>query len=289
MAGTKCEKGTTPALEPENLPWRTELALVEGTIHEVLVSSGKGTPGFTLKCRFLGENIEDKCTGNIGLGTSNTESGVSAAFNATEKPKCVEEGTTLEGSQGLTATHGGKLGAAVEKTLEWNANGKAIETAKATSLKGTVKLVATVTGIGEVGVQCNDSGSASSGNGAAGGVSTLTLSECTTVSHTECEGAGATLEARYLPWTTTLARVEGLITDEVTGTAGFKLKCKALGTEVTDECLAVPGLTTTNTKTGVSGAFRDEGISCSEGPAGSGHLSGTQTLTLTDGEVLEAI
>ena len=48
-----------------NLPWHSELAVVEGTLRDVLASGGKGTPGFKLVCKVLGLRVEDECSGTL--------------------------------------------------------------------------------------------------------------------------------------------------------------------------------------------------------------------------------
>jgi hypothetical protein len=95
-----------------NLPWHTELATVEGVTRDIIVSGGKGTPGFEIKCDVLGVPATDKCTGAISLTTTNITAGVTAAFNASEKLNCSIGGSSqgaIEGSQTIKSISGGKL------------------------------------------------------------------------------------------------------------------------------------------------------------------------------------
>lgn len=126
-----CEKSTS-TIEPLNLPWHSELVSVGGSIHVVLVSSGKGTPRLKLKCKVYGSFVEDKCTGNLEMATTNVESGLSATFDG-GKLKCEEsEGYngSLEGSQKITASAGGKLSAEAteaETPPRWLVGGHSLE------------------------------------------------------------------------------------------------------------------------------------------------------------------
>lgn len=106
-----CEKGKKTVMEAVSLPWYTELQTIGGVTRDVMVSSGKGTPGFKMSCAILGIKVEDECTGGVNLATTNITSGVSAVLNAGEKLNCTRGGTgqgTVEGTQTIKVS-GSKL------------------------------------------------------------------------------------------------------------------------------------------------------------------------------------
>jgi hypothetical protein len=285
-----CESGHEVTVEALHLPWHTELVATEGSLREVLTSGGKGAPGFKLKCRALGVQLQDECTGTLSASTTNNASGVTAAFSASEKFSCTSGGAgsgTLEGSQTIEAS-GGKLSAEIEEPPVWLRNGVSLGSAKAIAWTGTLRLSDSLPVIGRVGVKCQGAGSGSAGPGYGGEITKWTASEC--VSTEKCESAMA-IEALHLPWHTELAFVEGTVRELITGSGkgmpGFKLKCKALGETVEDECLRVPLATLTNTVSGVTAALDGEKISCTEGHAAAGEFEGSQAIKLTEGGLLE--
>ncbi len=290
-----CEKTGAVVVKPLNLPWHTELVTVEGTVRDVLVSGGKGTPGYEVECKVTGSlPLQDECTGTLSTTTTNTESGVTAAFNASEKLNCTLGGSgsgSLEGSQSILAGGGGKLSAEAEGPLTWLGNGVSLAEANAISWKGTLTLSDSISTIGTVAVECEDTGSGTAGPVAAGEMTKWTMSNCAGTAHSSCEGTGETIEALHLPWHTELAYVEGRTREVITangkGTPGFKLKCKALGSNITDECVAVPSTNMTNTKSGVTAAFDGERFTCSLGRAGAGELEGSQAIELAGGRLLQ--
>jgi hypothetical protein len=56
----------SPSASPANLPWKTELATVEGVVRDKITSDGKGAPGYTVTCTVLGSRITDTCTSERG-------------------------------------------------------------------------------------------------------------------------------------------------------------------------------------------------------------------------------
>ena len=127
---------------------------------------------------------------------------------------------------------------------------------------------------------------------AAGEMTAWTMSECRPSSGSSCESATA-IEAVGLPWHTELAVVEGQVRDVLSatkGTLGYTLKCKALGSTISDECLAVPGPSVTNAGTDVTLAFANtRRFDCKLGLADAGQMAGSQTMKLLEStESLEA-
>ena len=92
-----------------------------------------------------------------------------------------------------------------------------------------------------------------------------TLSNCAPALSSRCE-SGAAIEVLHLPWHTELFTFEGAIHDVIagggSGKPGFKLKCKALGENIADECTAVAATAMTNTVGGVAAAFTKEKFGC---------------------------
>ena len=155
-------------VEPLHLPWHSELAVVGGALRDVLVSSGKGTPGYKLECNVIGIHIKDECTATLSMGTTNSVSGVTAMFNPSEKLSCTQGGSgsgSLEGSQSIQASNGGKLSTEMEEPPTWLAGGKPIVSAAAIGWKGTITLSDSISSIGTVAVKCEDTGSGFVGAG----------------------------------------------------------------------------------------------------------------------------
>jgi hypothetical protein len=291
-AVTTCETKGAVVVTPLNLPWHTELAVVEGSIRDRFVSGGKGTPGYKIECKILGGISEDTCIGTIGTTTTNVTGGVTAAFNAGEKLKCsYDEGTnsgTLEGSQSVTASGGGTLSTGTETSAVWRNNFGELGGASAINWKkGRLALSDRIPVLGEVGVECEDAGSGAAGANGKGEVTEWTPSKCVKTSGGRCESAEA-IEALNLPWHTELVFSEGKTREVITsggkGTPGFKLKCKAAGETIADEC-PVASPTMKNTENGVSETFGSF-LSCTEGSGGEALLEGGRTLKLTNGELL---
>lgn len=278
-----------------NLPWVTEMAVVEGKLHEAIVSSGEGTPGFKVACyQFNSYRVTDECTGKLGLSTTNTESGVTAAFLAGEKLNCTLSGANdgyTEGSQSIVASKGGTLSAVNEEPPTWLKGGVPIEgDGKAVEWKGSLTLVARGS-IGPLGVSCEDSGQGVAGLGGIGSITKLTMSNCGASRESECKGEYA-IAATHLPWSTELysgakSAVGDLIASGGTGIPGFTLTCFEHGLKGGQaECKGIPttGMAD-NSERGVTATFADERIACNLGSEG-GELTGTQTINLTSGETL---
>ena len=286
-----CEKSSTAVMTPLNLPWHTELAVVEGSIRELLVSGGKGTPGYKIECKSAGVKIEDSCSATLSTTTTNTTGGVTATFNSGEKLACTDGGAgsgSLEGSQSITATGGGKLSTATEKSAIWQANHNEIFTSKAINWKGgRLTLSDNIAGYGEIAVECEDAGSGTAGSAGTGEVTEWTPSKCVAARGKHCESEEA-IEALNLPWHTELVFSEGKTIEAIAsggkGTPGLKLKCKASGEKFADEC-PVARPTMKNGESGVGATF-DSSISCTEGRTGEALVEGSQTLKLTNGELL---
>jgi hypothetical protein len=292
-AGQECEKTGKASLTAQNLPWHTELATVEGVLHDVLVSSGKGTPKFKLECRIIaGIKAEDECSGNISTLVTNGVSGVTAAYNKNEKLTCAISGSDtafLEGSESITAKSGGTLSTEQEEPPVWLAGGSRIVTGKATSWKGTLTLSDYTAPYGYIAVKCEDTGSGLAGGASAGETASWKMSGCVAVSGSNCTSE-ASIEALDVPWRTELFTSEGIVRDLAAekgkGKPGFKLKCKTVAGVVTDECRMLPTPSITNATGGVTEAFNEK-FTCSQGRAAAGGLEGSQAITLTGGELLQ--
>ena len=105
-----CENGST--VEGVNLPWYTALVTVEGVTREVLTGTGHGEPGYKLVCKVAkGEAYaESTCTASaFNTTTTNGTTGVTATFLASEKLHRGIYACTLEGTQTIEASKGGKL------------------------------------------------------------------------------------------------------------------------------------------------------------------------------------
>jgi hypothetical protein len=293
-AAKVCESGASNTIEPLNLPWYSELVTVEGTIRDVVRSSGNGTPGLAVHCKVVGVKMVDECSGTLSLNTKNTESGVSATFNAGEKLNCTDSepgAGSVEGGQSLTATGGGKLSAEseAERRPVWLEGGKEFAGGKEIGWTGTITLKDMVPTAGELAVSCQESGIGVAGGPSGpsvGSVSSLTLSSCVNASGSNCEAAGGySIKALNLSWDTELGASGGAVRNAFTssgkGTPGFVLKCRALGVTFEDECDVVPSTIMTNTTSGVTAAFENRRFTCSLGKAEAGQLEGSQTIKLT--------
>lgn len=299
-AAKVCESGASNTIEPLNLPWYSTLTTVEGTIRDVISGSGKGAPGLAVHCKVLGVKTVDECSGTLSLNTKNTESGVSATFNAGEKLNCtdgeVAGSGSVEGSQSLTATGGGKLSAEseAERRPVWLEAGKEFTGAKEISWTGTITLKDQVSGHGELAVRCQDSGIGTAGGSgpSAGAMSSWTLTSCVNASgSSSCEEEGGdSIKALNLAWDTELGASGGAVHNAITssgkGTPGFVLKCRSGGITLEDECAAVPSTTMTNTTSGVVAAFENKKFTCSLGKAEAGQLEGSQTIKLKNEALL---
>ena len=96
------------------------------------------------------------------MATTNGESGMSATFDG-GKLKCNEtesKGGTLEGSQKITASAGGKLSAEAteaETPPRWLVGGHSLESSMTTAWNGSIELSDRITGFtNPVGVVCAD-------------------------------------------------------------------------------------------------------------------------------------
>ena len=283
-----CEN--TPTVEAVNLPWKVELVAAGSGLEEKLVSSGKGTPGFTMSCEALHVKAVDTCTASLVQSTTNGTGGVSAAFLASEKLNCTLGGTgsgVLEGSNTIEATSGGKLSAELETPPSWRSNGAQLEKATAFKWKGAVNISATYPVDGTLELECEDTGTGSVGPVDDSEMTKWTLSGCHDIRG--CEGASS-IEALDLPWHSELYTVEGAIQNwtgsGTGGKPGFKFSCTALGEKFTAECNWVPVSTLTNTLAGVTSAFDREGKSCGAVAKNGGSvILGSQAMELLTGKL----
>ena len=205
-----CKEGESATVTAVNLPWASELVTTEGAVHEVIVSGGKGTPGYLLQCfKKIGENgSEDKCTGTLNMTTTNTSSGVTATFSAGQKLECNTGSGALEGSQAISAGQGGKLSAVTAtetaklSEAEWRLGGATISQPLATGWEGKMTLNVTTLGI-KGSVECEvDTAAGAVGIGGSGTVTSWNASKCVaTAKEMICKvGESATVTAVNLPW-----------------------------------------------------------------------------------------
>ena len=285
-----CEASKGAALKAVHLPWRSELLMSGGSSYDVIASSGKGAPGYTVECTVGGIlKVVDECTATtLKTGMANVAGGVDAAFDG-EKLNCSIGGTgkgTLEGTMLLEATKGGEL----EVTApEWRQGSAKLSASVATKSKGTVKL--TDEGHGEW--ECEATGEGPAGLGAVGEETKWGASKCTVVSGS-CEASkGAALKAVHLPWRSELLIPGGASYDMITssgkGAPGYTIECTVGGIlKVVDECTATTLKTyMTDVTGGVDAAFDGEKLYCSMGGTGKGTLEGTMLLEATKGGELE--
>jgi hypothetical protein len=114
VAVAPCEASSSTSLEALDLPWHTELVAIEGATRYVLAGSGHGEPEVRMKCKWLGFLLTDECRASaLNMTTTNGTSGVTATFITSEKLTCNGRTSpnhgTLEGTQTITASKGGKL------------------------------------------------------------------------------------------------------------------------------------------------------------------------------------
>ncbi len=290
----KKETGTT--IIPRNLPWHTELVLVGGALDIRLVNGGKGTPGFKDECIIGGAlKLADECSGAFSATLTNAESGVTAAFNNSEKLTCTEGGAVsgiVEGSQSVTAS-GGTLSAQKEEPV-WLKGGLPLEgEAKLTEWsKGTISLYAPGGG-GTFGVRCEDSGEGTAAAAGAGTITKFTMTKCERAPfESVCDGKYS-LEATHLPWKTELyfglgGLVGEFFTQNGAGVPDIKMECEwGSKSGVITECEgAHMGKITNNTEQGVLAELAEGGLSCSGLRSGARLYESHQTINLTSGQTL---
>ncbi|MGN6275684.1 MAG: hypothetical protein ACTHNP_07115 [Solirubrobacterales bacterium] len=264
--------------EAVHLSWNTELTAVETTVHNKAVSGSGGAPGFTIECSWGRET----CTGTIGSTTTNTESGVTETIDPNEKLSCSLGGSgsgTLEGSLKVTNAEG-VLSAVSETQPSWLYNGSPLVQAKAVNWSGKVQFQDELVARGTWTVTCADTGTGKAGAVANGEMSQWTFTNCESL---QCRNA--TLSAVRTPWHTELfagaAGAENEISSSGSGKPAIKMTCPELG--VVDECPVPPTKMTNNESGTVGAAFREEKTNCLEGHRGTGKVTGTQTLQLTEG------
>ncbi|HEV3318902.1 MAG TPA: hypothetical protein VG053_04090 [Solirubrobacteraceae bacterium] len=111
LAGCKTTAGicVSPGVSAQNLPWHSELAIVEGSARDKIVSSGKGAPKFTLDC----EGANDECSGSTSTAVENVSGGVDAIFDSrSAKQNCSRGGSgqgSIEGTELIENPSSGTL------------------------------------------------------------------------------------------------------------------------------------------------------------------------------------
>jgi hypothetical protein len=292
----------TPTVEAMHLPWHTELIKIAGTVRETSVNVGEGAPGFKLGCTALGIKGAMECVGPMIANTTNTTSGVTAAFESTglscEGLLGKDTGGKFEGSQKLEARDGLLSAASNAETVklregEWRRSGASLTEPVATSWKGTLRFTESVL---ETTVECEDAGSGSVGPGLAGEVTHWTATKCVYVKEGKCKGA-VTAEGWHLSWHSELADLGGAMHDVMlsdgSGLPGFRMWCTMLGSKGATECTGAVSAATSNTSSGVTATFSEsEKLGCENGVLGgkgTGAVGGSQKIETTGGGKLEAV
>ena len=248
------------AITAVNLPWHTELVWVEGKLKNVLTSGGKGNPGFKTECTVVIKVVEECTASTLSTTATNGESGVTAAFNSSEKLNCTGGGVgsgTAEGSQTVTAS-GGTLSAQKEEPV-WLKNGSPLEGAARSINWGKGKMTLYVNRwSAALGVSCEDSAHGTAEVGGVGSVTKLTFSNCKAAAYSQCTGGPYSLEAKHLPWNTQLyfgsgGAVGESFVDSGAGAPGITVKCHYNTLEAAEECTAFHLSHLTNNTEGVLG------------------------------------
>jgi len=77
-----CEKTGDVEVWPVNLPWVTNLYLMEsGSFLDLFSNGGKGNPGFNVACLVLGIALDEECTGETSSIMTNGATDVVGEFN----------------------------------------------------------------------------------------------------------------------------------------------------------------------------------------------------------------
>lgn len=71
-----CLTSTTPTAEALHLPWHTELVLIGGVVHDLILSDGAGIPGWAVTCNTILGSMTDKCEEEPGEPNSTVMSNV---------------------------------------------------------------------------------------------------------------------------------------------------------------------------------------------------------------------
>jgi hypothetical protein len=89
-----CEKTADINIWPVNLPWATNLYLMEnGEFLDLFSNGGKGNLGFTVECLVLGISIDEECTAETSVLMTNLATDVEGEFNLAELTTEKLEGT----------------------------------------------------------------------------------------------------------------------------------------------------------------------------------------------------
>jgi hypothetical protein len=290
-----CEKEKS-SLAAMNLPWSSELTLVEEVAHDLFKGTGKEA-GLKLKCRGLGAEMEDECKGTLGTTVKNVSGNVTATFNASEKLTCTQGGTasgTLEGTQTIE-------GVSLENEAQpsWLRKSEAMTESKPVEWSGTISLKDGHGALdGPITVECKDTVKGTAGPKAAGEVTSVAMSGCTSPGTNPCS-EDPSLEARNLPWKTELASLSGIAHDLLDESGGvlpaLKLTCADDdGLPVAAECKGGLSGPLSNLEHGLGvtalfGAEEEEGrlLPCSVGGSGTGRIESSQTIKLVNGETFD--
>jgi hypothetical protein len=179
--------------------------------------------------------------------------------------------------------------AVASATATWSLKGVPITGSPAAATwKGKIKIVDhNVPIVGTEQLECQETAQGKAGTGVAGEVTTMTLSSCVNVKN--CPEPVA--EAVHTPWkselTTSGETVQDKLTSGGSGAPDLKWECKGIGSK--DDCSGTLVTSMTNKSTGVTAALLEsEKLKCALGGAGSGTVSGSQTVEASGGGRLGA-
>jgi hypothetical protein len=275
-------------VEAVGLPWHTELAEVEGSLHDVIVSEGTKAPGVMFECIVTGTTRKDTCTAKtLNATVSNATGGVDATFDD-EKLECSEdkagnEEGMLISTQLVEATKGSALeanfvhGAFTKVATAVPVKGKGEVQVKDENLKG--ELID--------GVQCEFE---SEGTVEAAGKGTITSfvpikSTCKTLG--ECTALSAITDVN-LPWKTEIYTSGLSIREHIlsggSGTPAWEFECTIAGVKFKETCdLNVsPRLTNLAGGEGVEAGFEsEEAVGCGLGGQETARWAGGLAFTPT--------
>jgi hypothetical protein len=275
--GCVTKEGTcpSPVVTALDLPWHTELAVVEGRTRDLLSSGGSGAPGYKSTC---GGSAEDKCTGNTSTAIENVSGGVNTVFGAGSGMSCSRGGAgmgAIEGTELVENPAGGTLTAVEALAEAWQLNGSPLVTTREARSSGTLTFVNAHGGpmAESVEIRCTVNGEGIVGPEIAGNVSKLTATGCNTLAGS-CSTPSIT--ALNLPWQTELVPVAGAKRNLITSVYGPEYEVACAGGLFSYTCLWNASTAMSNVAEGVEATFADEKRTCNRGSGST--ITGTQLI-----------
>lgn len=228
-----CKAGAAVSVNPDNLPWKTELLLTGGkTVDDLL-----GSPGYSTKC----SSIETLCTHEEESSfVENEANGAVLEFTAANTASCSDGGTTTLLGKGTVL--GFTISTVpVEELPVWLKNGAELTAAEPSLVDGSVILhhkPPNLLGGGEITVECKGQFHGTVGPGMKDEI-TKVLDEKGKESNLECvvtsstnsickAGTAVSVNPDNLPWKTELLLAGGKIVDDLLGNPGYSTKCASI-------------------------------------------------------------